>query len=151
MNRRAGALRVHKVWDGWGILASGLCVAHCVATPVVALALPAIVAVEGVTHGVLAIAVLLFGLLALVPGARVHGGHSVLVLGFTGVASIWTALLLSDELAGDTVRDALTVLGGLVMVSAHVFNAVLCRRCETCRAASSAALGGGCNGACSSP
>lgn len=150
MNRRVGALRFQSAWDGWGILASGLCVAHCVGTSFAALALPTMVAVEGATHGVLAVAVLLFGLLALVPGARLHGGRHVLALGFIGVALIWAALLLSDELAGDAVRDALTVLGGLAMVSAHAFNAVLCRRCETCRGARAAAAGSTCDSACSS-
>ena len=149
MSQLVGALRLNKGWDRWGMLASGLCVAHCIASPVVALALPAIAAAEGVTHGVLGVAVLLFALLAFVPGTRMHGKRRVLALGLTGVALIWTALLLPEELASDAFRDSLTVLGGLVMVSAHVFNVVLCRRCATCCEASAAARDA-CDGACSS-
>ena len=122
-----------KAWDHWGMLASALCVVHCIATPIVALVLPAIAANEGVTHGVLAVAVVLFALLAFLPATKIHGKHRVLVLGMAGVLLIWTALLLPEEWVGDRFRDLLTMAGGVTMVAAHVFNAVLCRRCAVCR------------------
>ena len=125
-------MRRSNGWDRWGALASTLCVVHCLATPIIAALLPAITAYEGVTHGVLAVAVLLFALLAFVPGARTHGKPDVLVLGLVGLTLIWTALLLPDDLFGDEYRDVLTLLGGSTMVAAHVYNVVLCRRCAIC-------------------
>ena len=121
-----------KGWDRWGMCASASCVVHCVVTPFAALALPAMAANEGATHGVLAVAVALFALLAFVPGMRTHGKRRVLILGLAGVALIWTALLLPEDLVADALRDALTVTGGLAMVAAHVFNVMLCRRCAVC-------------------
>lgn len=133
MDVLAGSLRIGGGgWDRWGMAASALCVAHCIATPVVALVLPAMAAAEGVTHGVLGVAIVLFALLAFVPGLRMHGKQRVLMLGTTGVTLIWAALLLPEALVDDPVREAMTVLGGLAMVTAHVFNVVLCRRCSVC-------------------
>jgi hypothetical protein len=88
----ARVLTNRPVWDRAGMTASTLCVAHCIATPFVAAALPIIAATEGATHGVLALAVLSFGLLAIVPGFKEHRRRQVLVLGFVGVALIWTSL-----------------------------------------------------------
>jgi MerC mercury resistance protein len=116
-------------WDRWGIVASALCVVHCIATPIIALALPGIAATEGVTHGLLGVAIVVFASLAFIPGCRTHGKHRVLLLGMIGVVLIWTALLLPQALADDGLRDAITVVGGLAMVAAHVFNVILCRRC----------------------
>jgi hypothetical protein len=121
-------------WDRWGMAASTLCVAHCIATPFLALMLPVIAAAEGVTHGLLGVAIVLFALLAFVPGLRMHGKKRVLLLGATGVTLIWAALLLPEALVEDPVREAMTVVGGLAMVAAHVFNVALCRKCSVCRA-----------------
>lgn len=128
-----------RAWDHWGMMASTLCVVHCIATPFVALALPAIAATEGVTHGALGAAIVLFALLAFVPGMKVHGKRRVLALGIMGIALIWTALLLPEEWVADASRDGLSVMGGLAMFAAHVFNIVLCRRCAACRGTCKAA------------
>lgn len=125
-------LRSGRAWDGWGMAASALCVVHCIVTPFAALLLPTMAANQGVTHGVLGVAVILFALLAFVPGMRTHGKRRVLVLGMIGVGLIWTALMLPEEWVGDAFRDGLTMAGGVVMVVAHVFNVVLCRRCSVC-------------------
>ena len=133
MSVLASSLRPEgKAWDRWGLVASVLCVVHCIVTPFAALALPAVAATEGVTHGLLGVAIVPFASLAFVPGLRMHGKRRVLVLGLIGVALIWAALLLPEDLVEDGFRDGLTVLGGLTMVAAHVFNVVLCRRCAVC-------------------
>ena len=132
MERIREALRLDGGWDRWGMLASTLCLLHCAATPVIALALPAAAANEGLTHGVLGFAVVLFALLAFVPGVRMHGKRRVLALGGAGIGLIWTAVLLPESLVTDAVRDGMTVVGGLVMVAAHVVNVSLCRRCRIC-------------------
>ena len=133
MDMLANSLRLDgRDWDRWGMVASVLCVVHCIATPIAALALPGIAATEGVTHGLLGVAIVLFATLAFVPGLRTHGKHRVLVQGTIGVMLIWTALLLPEDLVNDAMRDGITVLGGLVTVAAHAFNVVLCRSCSVC-------------------
>jgi hypothetical protein len=131
MNVVLGSLLRVETWDRLGMVASTVCAVHCVVTPIAAMLLPAVAAAEGVTHWTLAAAVVLFAVLAFVPGASVHGERRVLLLGLMGVAMIWTALLTADLLA-DAQRDGLTVAGGLVMVLAHLFNTALCRRCALC-------------------
>jgi hypothetical protein len=112
--------------------ASTLCVAHCIATPFVAAALPIIAAAEGATHGVLALAVLSFGLLAIVPGFREHRRRQVLGLGFAGAALIWLPVLLPESLSSESLETAATVSGGIAMVTAHLFNLYFCRTCRVC-------------------
>jgi MerC mercury resistance protein len=116
-------------WDRWGVGASALCVVHCIATPIMALALPGIAATEGVMHGLLGVAIMVFASLAFIPGCRTHGKHRVILLGAIGVMLIWTALLLPQALVDDGLRDGITVVGGLVTAAAHVFNLILCRCC----------------------
>jgi hypothetical protein len=126
-------------WDRWGITASTLCALHCLLMPVAALAMPAIAAHEGATHVGLAVAVVLFALLAFVPGMRMHGKLRVVLLGLAGLALIWTTLLMENAL-GELLRDGLTLAGGLMMVAAHGLNVVLCRRCAICCRARSAGV-----------
>ena len=139
MHVLTNSLRPAKAWDRWGVIASASCVVHCIVTPFAALALPALAATDGATHMVLGVAVALFALLAFIPGMKMHGKRRVLALGMTGVTLIWIAVLLPEKLVSDALRDGVTVAGGLVMVAAHVFNVMLCRRCTVCCSA--------CNGA----
>ena len=129
MRVRVDGLHRGQSWDHWGVSAATLCAAHCIATPFAAMALPAMAAAEGVTHGALAVAVLLFALLAFMPALKRHGKRRVLILGAIGLGLIWTAVLLPQDAVDDGWRDLLTVAGGLVMVAAHVINRALCRRC----------------------
>lgn len=121
-----------SIWDRAGMTASALCVAHCLASPLVATALPVIAATEGATHRVLALAVLSFGLLAFVPGFRKHRRGQVLSLGFAGVAFIWTPVLLPESLALGSIETVVTVFGGFAMVGAHLLNLYFCRTCRVC-------------------
>lgn len=132
MEAQASAVRESRVWDRVGVVASTLCVIHCLVSPVVALLLPIVVATEGLTHRVLALAVVSFALLAFVPGYKQHREVTVLVLGVLGIGLIWTAVLLPETLGGETVETILTMSGGITMVAAHFRNIALCRRCRNC-------------------
>lgn len=119
-------------WDRAGLTASTLCVAHCVAMPFVAAALPIIAATEGATHAVLALAVLSFSLLAFVPGFRKHRRRPALGLGAAGVALIWLPVVLPETLSSEAIETLATVSGGLTMVAAHLVNLHFCRTCRVC-------------------
>lgn len=120
------------LYDRTGIAMSTLCVAHCIATPFVAAALPIVAATEGATHGLLALAVLSFCLLAMVPGFKKHRRRQVLGLGFVGVVLIWLPVLLPEWLSSESQETAAIVSGGIAMVTAHLLNLYHCRTCRAC-------------------
>lgn len=134
MNDGAKVLVGPRRWDGAGMTASFLCVVHCVVSPFLAMVLPVVAAAEGTTHGVLALAVLSFALLAFVPGFKKHGRTGVLALGTVGTVLIWSSLLLPDSSSNETLETILTVSGGVIMVVAHLWNVHLCKACSVCSA-----------------
>lgn len=119
-------------WDRVGMTTSTLCVAHCVASPFLAVALPVIAATEGATHRVLALAILSFALLAFVPGYRLHRRRQVLALGMAGVVLIWMPALLPGFPSVESLEAAATIAGGTAMVVAHLLNLHYCRTCRVC-------------------
>lgn len=131
MNEGVKVSSVARGWDAAGMTASFLCVMHCVASPVIALIVPVLALNEGMTHAVLALAVLSFGLLAFVPGYRRHGRSDLIAFGAVGVLLIWGSLLIPEALAGG-LETTLTVAGGMIMVVAHLHNIRLCRACRHC-------------------
>ncbi len=127
-----------KSWDVAGTLVSSLCVMHCVATPLLAASLPVLAATEEPAHTAFGIAILLLGFIAFVPGYHKHRRAHVIVLGVWGMLMIGIAAFLpedalAEEVAGLPTEIVLTVLGGLILVTAHVRNAVFCRACPVCR------------------
>jgi hypothetical protein len=120
------------VWDRAGIAASALCVTHCVATPLVATALPILAATEEGTHLALTLTLLLIGLLAFLPGRRSHGSSRPLGLAIPGFAMLGGALALPEAIGGESLETVLTIAGGALLISAHLCNIRLCRRCQAC-------------------
>jgi len=118
-------------WDAVGQFLSALCLAHCLALPVVLGLLPAAAAEflegEGVHRGLLGF-VVVSAAGAFVPGYRRHGRASV--LGFAGVALglLCTAAFLVPEEA-EALETGLTLAGGVLMAVAHARNRTLCRQC----------------------
>lgn len=108
-------------WDALGLLASGLCLVHCMSLPLLLAALPALgflaarafhVALGGLVLGLAA--------LAFVSGYRRHRRLGVLALGLGGAASLGVAMLLPEGVVAG--ERWLTVVGSLVLVSAHLLN-----------------------------
>ena len=124
-------------WDGTGVLLSLMCVAHCVLTPLLAVALPVLVATEEQAHQGFAFAILLVGSVAFLLGYRRHRRAGALMMGALGMVVIGTAAFFSDSLAADeiggvSIEVALTLAGGTCLIVAHVKNLLLCRLCPVC-------------------
>lgn len=123
-------------WDKFGMTASTLCVIHCVAMPFVIGFLPALglsfLAHESVHH-VLAFMVIGVAALAFVPGYRAHGRKRVLVLMGAGLSSLLFAAFEAEALVGAWAEPVFTVLGGILLVTAHGLNRSFCRLCSVCR------------------
>lgn len=118
-------------WDAVGQLFSALCIAHCVALPVVLGLLPAATAEflegEAVHHGLLAF-VLVSAVAAFVPGYRRHGRRSVVGFAVAALGLLGAAAFLVPEEA-EALETGLTLAGGVLMAVAHARNRTLCRQC----------------------
>lgn len=126
-----------KVWDGTGIFLSLMCVTHCVLTPLLAVALPVLLATEEPAHQGLAFAILIVGGVAFLLGYKKHQQADALLMGALGILVIGTAAFFSDsffveEIHGVSTEVALTLAGGTCLIIAHVRNMLLCRSCPAC-------------------
>jgi hypothetical protein len=113
-----------------GVLTSALCIVHCLAAPVAAGALAtAGIALwdERPTHVALTVAILVIAIIALVPGWRRHRQVLPLALAALGVVALIASVTVAEAISHDA-EPILTVLGGGVMITAHVLNRLFDRR-----------------------
>src|SRR5580692_6279462 len=100
--------------DQIGIWASGVCMVHCLLTPVV-LSLSAVSAhflpSEERTHRVLAVSIAFVGALALVKGYHDHRRKSVPLLMAIGLAFISGGAWYGDHLPSHVAEVAITLIG----------------------------------------
>src|SRR5688500_9391715 len=122
-------------FDGLGAAASTLCIIHCVGTAALSFLLPAcstsLFSYERV-HAVIASSVIVAGLLAFVPGVRLHHNWFVAIFAVLGLGAITLSQVLPEHFS---IETPLTVFGGGMLVIAHWQNRTLCRecRCNQCR------------------
>ena len=124
--------------NGLGIGASGLCIMHCLLTPVVVLLIPLVGLVlpgEEEVHKVFLLVVSSLGLLAFTSGYMRHRRAIILALPLAGIALLATPTL-ADELAGvemgELAESLFVVSGGTLMILGHWLNQTFCRSCEQC-------------------
>jgi len=118
--------------DTAGASTSLLCILHCIATPFLITALPALAATEHQTHSVFAVVILLVGMLAFVPGYRKHRKKTIPTFGAAGVTMIIAAAMLPEMESGEMIETLMVVTGGLTLIGAHMRNAYWCRSCPIC-------------------
>ncbi|HMF54548.1 MAG TPA: MerC domain-containing protein [Edaphobacter sp.] len=125
-------LRRHA--DLAGAAASGVCLIHCLLTPVVLSLFPSLISYlpgDAWFHRVLAAGIVLLGAAAFVPGYRLHRQRPLLVLIGVGIALILT-VAWSGETLGRATELGLSVSGSVMLVTAHLLNRSFCRQCHTC-------------------
>lgn len=118
--------------DFIGIGLSLLCLVHCLALPMLISFAPAILRGlpgDDVTHRSLAVAIGFVGFLAFRSGYKVHGRRWVLAAFLAGLLLVSTAAVLGDQALTAYGEAAVTVCGGLLLVTAHFFNRSFCRSC----------------------
>jgi hypothetical protein len=110
--------------DAAGAALSSLCLIHCLAVPLLALAMPALVVASGHDHGhdhllhLMLIAVALpVSAFAFWRGLRQHGHARPVILGLVGFV-----LMLTGAFAHGLSVQALTIAGGLLVAAAHLLN-----------------------------
>ena len=106
-----------RLSDGLAVGLSGLCLAHCLAIPVVAAALPALGALSEAAWVHLAF------LAAAVPASvlALRGGAPRTMILLIG-AGLSLLAVGSVEWAGHAMAEGLTVAGSLALVSGHLWN-----------------------------
>jgi hypothetical protein len=108
--------------DVVGTVLSGVCMVHCVTTPLLVSAAPAAASVLGGFHPVLLGGVALVGLWAFWPGFRRHRRPEVPLLAVSGLALLALAALAFEESTAETV---LSLGGAALMMGAHLRNRAL--------------------------
>ena len=111
--------------DGWAIGLSGLCLVHCLALPVIALAAPAALGLERYhweAHAVFLVVAVSLTFLAFLPG-QLHGralrrSKRAMVLAGLGLGFMISALIGPLH----HFETLLTTIGVLMLASAHVLN-----------------------------
>ena len=116
--------------------ASTLCVAHCVLTPVLLLALPlaGLAALENeLMDQSLAILAIFVCITALRPGYRLHGNRKLLTLAAFGVSCLLIAVYVAEHFWGETGDKVFTMIGGTALVVTHWLNRSFCKSCKICQ------------------
>ncbi|WP_260706305.1 MerC domain-containing protein [Edaphobacter flagellatus] len=130
----ASMAQLRRHTDHAGAMASGICLVHCLMTPVVISLFPgALPYLPGDlrVHRLLAAIILLIGAAAFIPGYRIHRRKALL-----GLIAIGLLLILCVAWAGNamspSVELVLSVSGSLILVAAHLLNRSFCLRCTAC-------------------
>jgi hypothetical protein len=116
--------------DTLGIVASTLCLIHCAAMPLVVTFLPILGLrfLEGHSaHHFLAGFVVVFALLAIVPGYLKHRKTSVLLSMLAGVGVVLLATFGAGRLFSENLELPLITVGNLIVVATHLRNRGLCK------------------------
>lgn len=131
--RSMGAKKsLRTVSDFIGVGLSLLCLVHCLALPMLISLAPAILRGlpgDDVTHRSLAVLIGFVGFLAFRSGCKIHRRRWVLAAFVTGLLIVSTAAVLGDAVLTGYGEAAITVCGGLLLVSAHLVNRSFCRSC----------------------
>lgn len=121
--------------DRLGVWVSGLCVVHCLLTPVLlsaSVTLAHLLPGEESTHRALAAIVATLGAIALLRGFRVHGKRRILAWMAMGLACIFFAAWFGDHLPSRAWEVGLTMTGSALMILAHRRNHTFCSNCTSC-------------------
>ncbi|MFC5458569.1 MerC domain-containing protein [Massilia niabensis] len=117
--------------DYAGMAASALCLAHCLAMPLLVAAFP-LLGLGSDHHGLhdaLLAAVTLPVLLALVPGYLAHRDPAALLLGIAGLAAFLLAVFAVGPRFGELAETVVAAASSVLLITAHVRNHRFCRRC----------------------
>lgn len=111
-------------WDLAGVVLSGICLLHCTLLPLLLALLPVVGAHyhgDERLHMLVTVLVVPVAVLALALGFRRHGQAWIPALGALGLVLILAAPVYHETL-GELLEGAVTAVGGLGLVAAHLAN-----------------------------
>jgi hypothetical protein len=115
---------VKSIMDKMGICASGLCLIHCLATPVALALFPTVssdILGSNLIHILFGIVVVLLSLAAIIPNCRSHEHKDIFYIALTGASLIIIAVIFGHDL-GEMAEHAMTITGSILLISAHLKN-----------------------------
>lgn len=112
--------------DSWGVFCSGLCLIHCIATPLLIAsgslgALVMLISSEWV-HKLLLLPVFLFAVFRFPVAYRQHRHHMPGLLAAGGMAGLIIAITYGHGAGGHYVETLLTVIAASILMFAHWWN-----------------------------
>lgn len=112
--------------------ASALCLAHCLAMPLLLAAFPLLrlSGEQDALHALLLLAAAVPALLALVPGYLRHRDPGALLLGVSGLALFLAALAVLGPRWGEGTETGAAILASVLLLAAHLRNHRACRGCR---------------------
>ena len=130
-----GQDRLRRIADTAGMLASGMCLVHCLAFPLLVALFPLLgIGGDSDTFHVTMVGVaIVAALLSLAPGYRMHRLVLVAAAGATGLACLASAAFVVGPRYGETAETCVTVLGAALISLAHLRNRACCRACAVAR------------------
>lgn len=123
--------RIVRLGDYIGMGASGACLLHCIATPLLLLLFPMLgwAQHDEQIHRYMTAFVVAPAILALIPGYLAHRRRMVAALGFVGVTCFFVAFAAEEVFHSELLELALFVAGGACLFMAHLNNRRFCRHC----------------------
>lgn len=121
--------------DKFSITISGLCVAHCLLFPILAVLAPSFLTVALTSesfHFWMVVAVIPSSLIALALGCKKHKEITMFIMGAVGLSCLLLALTLGSATLGESGEKVLTLIGALVIAFAHFKNFKLCQHSDNC-------------------
>ena len=128
-------MQIQYLTDKTAIGISMLCAIHCVMTPLAVLAIPSFGAsffADEHFHQLLIYMVLPISVVAMTLGCRKHRNFRVWGLGGAGLACLVAAAFFLHDLIGERGEQLMTLLGTVLVASAHWQNYKLCRK-QSCQ------------------
>ncbi|HRK31299.1 MAG TPA: MerC domain-containing protein [Tepidisphaeraceae bacterium] len=120
--------------DKAGVALSVACGVHCLLTPVLLLALPAVGEAfhNPIIHKLIALGVTGIASYALWRGYRRHGHLLPLIIGSVGVIAVWAALAVPHETHDHDhfhlpLGTIITMAGSALLITGHILNIRNCR------------------------
>jgi hypothetical protein len=123
---------VRSAADFLGDGLSLLCLVHCLALPFLIAFAPVLLRElpgDDVTHRSLAVVIGFVGFLAFRSGYKVHRRRWLLGLFLLGLLLVSAAAVLGEAVLTGYGEAAITVFGGLMLVTSHLVNHSFCRSC----------------------
>lgn len=111
--------------DKLGVIASSVCLVHCLVLPFVLILLPFAgleYLASNAAHKVLAFFVLLFALTAIVPGYLQHRRKTILIAMLFGLSLVMLATFSLAALNLSNLETPLITVGNLILVATHLQN-----------------------------
>jgi hypothetical protein len=114
-----------STFDLLGITTSGLCLLHCLALPLVMASAGTMVLSPELSeffHLGLLVIIFFFSFMAFYPNWKATGDRLILSLAAGALATLISGFVLGDVMGLKTTETALTVMGSVLLVIAHLLN-----------------------------